>query len=186
MKFNPDIIRSERKSLSIEVRPDGKVTVRAPLRMSYREIEAFITSHSDKIEKMIEKQNGRLAEASALPPYTEEELREAKERALKEIPPRVAYYADILGVTYGKITIRTPKTRWGSCTSKGNLNFSALLALMPPEIMDSVILHELCHRKEMNHSKRFYDEILKIMPDYYERDRWLKDNGYKYSSRLPG
>ena len=182
MKFNPDIIKSARKTLVIEVRPDGKVTVKAPYSVSYKEIEDFIMKNSDKIEKLMEKQRGR--SENALPKYTEDELAFAVKRAKEIIPPKAEYYASLLGVTYSKITIRTPKTRWGSCSSKKTLSFNALLAFIPEEIVDSVIVHELCHLKEMNHSKRFYDEILKVMPDYRERERWLKTNGYKYTSRL--
>ena len=89
-------------------------------------------------------------------------------KALDYIPGRVKYYADIIGVTYGKITIRNQKTRWGSCSSKGNLNFNCLLMLMPPEVIDYVVVHELCHRKQMNHSKAFwrkYFQTIKIQLD---------------------
>ena len=82
-----------------------------------------------------------------------------------------------MGVDYGQITIRSQKTRWGSCSSKGNLNFNCLLLLAPPEVLDYVVVHELCHRKEMNHSPRFWAEVARVMPDYKVRRKWLKDNG---------
>jgi len=182
MRFNPDIIRSDRKSIAIDVRPDGKVTVRAPFSASYKDIEKFVESNAGKIEKVLEKYRNRGSED--LPKYTEEELEAAKKRTAEMVPAKAEHYAALIGVKYNKIGVRTPKTRWGSCSSKGNLNFSALLAFLPEEIADSVIVHELCHLKEMNHSKRFYDEILKVMPDYHEREKWLKANGYKYTSRL--
>lgn len=182
MKYNPDIIKSNRKTVSIEIRPDGKLTVRAPVRMSYREIEKFVNSKSEWIEKTLAKVNSR--QSTDITPYTQEELESFVKLAKEIIPPRVKYYADILNVEYNGITIRTPKTRWGSCSSKKNLSFSALLTQMPEEIMDSVIVHELCHLKQMNHSKKFYDEILKIMPDYRQREKWLKENGIKYMQRL--
>lgn len=93
------------------------------------------------------------------------------------IPGRVKYYSDIMEVTYGKITIRNQKTRWGSCSGKGNLNFNCLLMLMPPEVIDYVVVHELCHRKEMNHSKAFWKEVEKILPNYKEAVGWLKKEG---------
>jgi hypothetical protein len=99
------------------------------------------------------------------------------EQALKEIPPRVRHYADLFGVTYGRITVRNQTTKWGSCTAKGNLNFNCLLMLAPREVLDSVIVHELAHRKHMDHSKQFYEEVLKVFPDYHKWDKWLKDNG---------
>ena len=93
------------------------------------------------------------------------------------IPQRAAYYAQRIGVSYGKITIRCQKTRWGSCSSKGNLSFNCLLMLTPPEVLDSVVVHELCHRKFMNHSQQFYQEVLKAYPEYRKWNRWLKKNG---------
>ena len=110
-------------------------------------------------------------------PLTMETIQALAEQALKEIPPRVKYYADMLGVTYGRITVRNQTTKWGSCTAKGNLNFNCLLMLAPREVLDSVIVHELAHRKHMDHSKQFYEEVLKVFPDYHKWDKWLKDNG---------
>lgn len=106
-----------------------------------------------------------------------DEIHELAAKALNYIPERVAYYAEQIGVTYGRITIRNQKTRWGSCSSKGNLNFNCLLMLTPPEIVDYVVVHELCHRKEMNHSKAFWSEVEKVLPNYKTRVRWLKDEG---------
>ena len=89
-----------------------------------------------------------------------------------------------MGVTYNRITIRHQKTRWGSCSSQGNLNFNCLLMLTPPEVIDSVVVHELCHRKEMNHSDRFYAEVLRVFPNYPKCRKWLKDNGSLLMMRL--
>lgn len=100
------------------------------------------------------------------------------------IPERAAYYAEIIGVSYGRITIRNQKTRWGSCSGKGNLNFNCLLMLTPPEVLDYVVVHELCHRKEMNHSKRFWNEVEKVLPDYWESRKWLKENGGRIIERV--
>lgn len=182
MKFNPDIIKSDRRTVSIEVRPDGKVTLHVPKRMTYREIEKLIEEKSPWIEKTIAKYNSALGDE--IVPYTDEELDEMTAIAKQIIPPRVEYYAKLMDVTYGKITIRHPKTRWGSCTSKGNLSFNCLLTQVPPEILDSVVVHELSHRREMNHSERFYAQILNVMPDYHERDRWLRQNGMKLMARI--
>lgn len=90
---------------------------------------------------------------------------------------RVEYFAKVIGVTYGKITIRNQKTRWGSCSSKGNLNFNCLLMLAPSEVLDYVVVHELCHRKQMNHSKAFWLEVEKVLPNYKEVRKWLKEEG---------
>ena len=92
-------------------------------------------------------------------PLSEEDMKALADKAVRIIPERVRYYAPLIGVTYGRITIRNQRTRWGSCSAKGNLNFNCLLMLAPPEVLDSVVVHELCHRKEMNHSKQFYEEV---------------------------
>ena len=83
----------------------------------------------------------------------------------------------MLGVTYGKISIRDQKTRWGSCSSEGNLSFNWRLILAPPDVLDYVVIHELCHRKEMNHSKEFWALVESLMPEYKERRKWLRENG---------
>ena len=101
------------------------------------------------------------------------------------LPERTAYFAEKMRVSYGNITIRDQHTRWGSCSGKGNLNFNCLLVLTPPEVMDYVIVHELCHRREMNHSQRFWAEVENVLPDYRERKKWLKDNGGTLIGRLP-
>ena len=113
-----------------------------------------------------------------------DEIRELAEEALKDIPERVRHFAPIIGVTYGRITIRNQKSRWGSCSSKGNLNFNCLLMLAPPEHRDYVVVHELCHRKEMNHSKRFWSEVSSILPDYRKSIKWFDDNGGALMSRM--
>ena len=99
------------------------------------------------------------------------------------LPLRTAVYAEVMGVTPAKVRISSAKTRWGSCSAKGNLNFNALLMLMPKEVIDYVVVHELCHLREMNHSDRFYREIARVMPDYEERQRWLRENGAALMAR---
>lgn len=179
--MNVEIIRSKRKTLSIHVSPEGKIIARAPLRMPKREIEAFIISKSDWIARQIVL----VHEASKLPSLSRSDLDDLKKKAHQIIPARAFHYAEIMGLSYGKISIRTQKTRWGSCSAKGNLNFNALLLLAPPEIMDYVIVHELAHLRHMNHSSRFWAEVAKYMPDYKLRARWFKENGVKLMGRLP-
>ncbi len=179
------IIRSRRKTLGLEVTSEG-VTVRAPLRISAAEIEKFVGQHADWIEKNLKKIEERKRALAGIEPLSSEEIKELAERAKEVIPERVEHYAKMLGVTYGRITIRNQRSKWGSCSSKGNLNFNCLLMLTPPEVIDSVVVHELCHRKEMNHSERFYAEVLRVFPDYYKWNKWLKENGGAIMARMKG
>lgn len=178
------IIRSRRKTLSVQIHPNGTVTVRAPLHLSEFDIVKFLRQKSDFITTHLNKIREQAERTNALPPLTDADIHALAERALRVIPPRVAHYAEKLGVTYGRITVRNQKTRWGSCSGKGNLNFNCLLMLAPPDVLDSVIVHELCHRIHPNHSKAFYDEVYRIFPEYDRCDRWLKENGGVLISRM--
>jgi predicted metal-dependent hydrolase len=174
-----ELIRSNRKTLAVEIKSDGRVIVRAPMRVSKRYIESFLDDKSEWIRVHRAKVLARKAqeEANPIPALTDAQLRGLKKRASVVIPERVAYFAPLVGVDYGTITIRSQKTRWGSCSSKGNLNFNCLLLLAPPQVLDYVVVHELCHRKQMNHSPRFWAEVAKVIPDYKTSVRWLKENG---------
>lgn len=173
------VIRSNRKTVAIQVNSDLSVTVRAPRSASEKDIEeilkkkeAWISKHIEKIKKTKER-----LEAESTEKLTREKVIALAEEALKVIPERVEYFAKVIGVTYGKITVRNQKTRWGSCSSKGNLNFNCLLMLAPSEVLDYVVVHELCHRKQMNHSKAFWLEVEKVLPNYKEVRKWLKEEG---------
>ncbi len=177
------IIKSRRKTISIQVYPDGTVVVRAPYGMADSDISAFLKKKESWILKKAEEFRQRSERRKAADRLSAAEIRELADRALAVIPERVAYYAPKVGVTYGRITIRNQRTRWGSCSSKGNLNFNCLLMLAPPEVLDSVVVHELCHRLEMNHSKRFYDEVLRVFPEYRRWHGWLKEHGNELLTR---
>ena len=182
--MNVKIIRSNRKTLAIQINPDLSVTVRAPMyapqsdiERILREKESWIQKHIEKIREQEAKKKEIQGESVESEYLTNEEIKKLADKALQHIPKRVSYYAKQIGVTYRKITIRNQKTRWGSCSSKGNLNFNCLLMLMPPEVIDYVVVHELCHRKQMNHSKAFWKEVEKILPNYKDSVGWLKKEG---------
>ena len=171
------MIRSRRKTVALQVLGLNDVVVRAPMRMSNREIEEFVQQNMDWIQKNLKKVAENQKEEEEIVPMTEAEVRELAEQATQLIPERVKHFAPLVGVTYGRITIRNQKSRWGSCSAKGNLNFNVGLLLAPPEVLDYVVVHELCHRKEMNHSPKFWAEVSKLIPDYKQHEKWLKDNG---------
>ena len=173
------VIRSSRKTVAIQVNSDSRVTIRAPRSASEKDIERIIKKNEAWINKHIEETEERKKrfEAKTTEKLTHKKIAALADKALEVIPARVEYFAKIMKVTYGHITIRNQKTRWGSCSSKGNLNFNCLLMLAPAEVLDYVVVHELCHRKEMNHSKAFWMEVQRILPDYKEAIQWLKEDG---------
>ncbi len=165
------LIRSKRKTTVLQVKSDGEVIVRAPLHRSRREIDDFVRSRENWIagarEKLADAQKDRRV-------ITPQEREWGKKAAAMYIPERVAYFAARMGISYGRISIREQKTRWGSCSSAGNLNFNWKLMLVPKEFLDYVIVHELAHRREMNHSPRFWAIVEQELPDYKERRKQLK------------
>lgn len=178
------IIKSSRKTVSIQVNPDLSVTVKAPRYATKKEIERILVEKENWILKHIEKIRQQQAVLDTVDQLTMEEIRELADKAMADIPKRVASFAKQIGVTYGRITIRNQKTRWGSCSSKGNLNFNCLLVLAPENVIDYVVVHELCHRKEMNHSRAFWQEVEKVLPDYKIYRKWLKEEGTGIMMRM--
>ena len=173
------VIKSKRKTIAIQVNSDLSVTVRAPYGITEKYIEEFLNKNEIWISKQVHeiKVKKKSIESRDAENITLDKIKALADQALEIIPARVEYFAKIIGVTYGNITIRNQKTRWGSCSSKGNLNFNCLLMLAPPEVLDYVVVHELCHRKQMNHSKAFWTEVEKVFPDYKKSIKWLKEEG---------
>ena len=184
MEITYVIQKSRRRSISVSVMTDNRVLVKAPYGTTERTVQEFLLSKKDWIKKHLEKQNREEEKAESLGLLSADEIKLIKKQARRVIPQRVEYWANKIGVTYGRIAIRLQSSRWGSCVQNGNLNFNCLLVLMPPEIMDSVVVHELCHRQHMNHSKDFYAEIDQVFPDYKRCNKLLKDNGGIYLKRV--
>lgn len=172
-----EVIRSRRKTLSMQVKGDGRVEIRAPLRTSDAEIRRFVEKHRRWLEKHLLKAQALQQAKAGVRKLTAAEIAELKRKAKRILPERAAYWAPLIGVRPGRIAIRCQKTRWGSCSTKGNLNFNCLLMLTPPGVIDSIVVHELCHLKHMNHSRQFYAEIEKVLPEYRQHQKWLKENG---------
>lgn len=164
------IVYSKRRTISLCIKDEGLV-VRAPYGTSRERIESVIASHRKWIDTHLEKYIERREKFASL---TDEQVLALRKSAKSILPIKVKHYAEIMGLKYGRITITGAKTRFGSCSSKGNLSFSYLLMLYPEEAIDYVVVHELAHLKEMNHSPRFYKIIEEVMPDYKDRAKLLK------------
>ncbi len=175
------LIRSRRRTLALRLLPDGTPEVRAPRLSSRRRIEAFLQEHRD----WIAKQQQKLAARPPVERLTAEELAALKKRARPVFLERTAYFAPLVGVRTGRLAVRSQRSKWGSCSSKGNLNFNCLLLLAPAEVLDYVVVHELCHLLEMNHSPRFWANVARVLPDYAKARQWLRENGTGLMARLP-
>jgi len=178
------VIRSRRKTLSMQVKGDGQVEIRAPLRTSDAEIRRFLETHRRWLEKHLQKAQALQQAKAGVRKLTAAETAELKKKAKRILPERVAYWAPLIGVRPGRIAVRCQKTRWGSCSAKGNLNFNCLLMLCPEAVRDYVVVHELCHRIEMNHSDRFWQEVGRVFPDYRNARKWLRTEGKKLIAGL--
>lgn len=176
------LIRARRKTLSIRITQEGNLEIRAPLGMPKGEIEAFLKEKAQWIETHRAKVLAEYAQGQEAP-LGEEEILTLAEQMRQGLPEKLNRHAASMGVTFGRVTIRCQQTRWGSCSSRGNLNFNCLLMLAPEEVLDYVVVHELAHRKQMNHSALFWQEVARECPDYKKSLRWLKDRGGALLSR---
>ena len=171
MNTDYTLVRSGRKTLSIEITREAQVVVRAPLRCPQQQIDAFVELRKEWIEAALARQQERLAKH---PPLTEAEIAALRQKAKAYIPPRVAYWAARMGLAPTAVKITSARTRFGSCSSKGTLCFSLYLMQYPPAAIDAVVVHELCHLRQHNHAPAFYAEVARWLPDYKEREKWLK------------
>ena len=165
------LVRSRRKTLAIEITRDARIIVRSPLRCPQRQIDAFVESRQAWIEATLSRQQQRLA---AHPPLTEYEIEDLRRKAKSYIPSRVSYWAQRMDLFPAAVKITSARTRFGSCSSQNNLCFSLYLMQYPPEAIDAVVVHELCHMRHRNHSDAFYAEVERWLPDYREREKLLK------------
>jgi predicted metal-dependent hydrolase len=161
------VIRCDRKTVGIRVKPGGVVEIRMPRRLPL----SFA-------EKFVEEKEAWIAKAVASSPPARKELSPEEQKRLRELarsllPPMAEAWAARLGVSPAGIRITSAKTRYGSCSAKGNLCFSLYLMRSPYEAVEYVVVHELCHLKELNHSKAFWALVARCLPDYQERKRKL-------------
>ena len=174
--MNIRIIRSKRRTMAIGVK-NGEAVVRAPYSVSKEEIERFVSANAEWVARRIAEQRLKEEKNKDIRVLTEAELAELKKQAMIVIPARVRCYAPMVGVDYGRVTVRSQKTRWGSCSARGNLNFNISLMRAPLAVLDYVVIHELTHRKHMNHSKEFWADVARVMPEYKLAEKWLKEHG---------
>ena len=174
-----EIIRSRRKTVAIQITQDRRVLVRCPLRAKEAEIRAFVQSKEGWIQTHLD------AMAPLPQPFTAREIAHLTAQAKAWFPERVARWAKQIGLGYGRITIRHQRSCWGSCSAKGNLNFNCALMLAPEEIRDYVIVHELCHLVQHNHSKAFWALVEQTLPQHVSHRRWLKDHSRELIGRIP-
>lgn len=230
MKIPYEVVRSDRRTMAVQIKSDGRVILRAPLGAKEQMIDQFIQNHAlwvfGNYRKILNQKketqafawkDGEVLSIRGVPKRLRitvvEGLRKDKvtesdtcleiltgdssqgrikelaagwmKAAAKEVfSTRTAMWAERMGVTYTKITVRNQSSRWGSCSVKGSLNFNWKLMMVSQAVLDYVIVHELAHRKEMNHSKRFWNVVGQAMPDYEDQRRLLKENESKIISQF--
>ncbi len=173
------------RNARITIHPDGRVVVTKPARVSEREMEKFIAARRPWIEEMVEKFRKRRAreekQRGGLPLIEFPRLRrgtkaykEAVEWARILARERLTYFNRIYAFKYGTISIRNQKSRWGSCSQDNNLSFNYRIAFLPSELADYIIVHELCHTKEHNHSDRFWAQVSRTIPDHAKLRKQLR------------
>ncbi len=167
-----EIIRSRRRTVSLEIRPDLTVLVRAPMRMPKSEIDVFVRRHEGWLTKHLAQMETRRRNH---PEPTSQEAQALIEKARAILPGKVACYAAKMGVSPTGITITGAKTRFGSCSPKNRICFSWRLMAYPEEAIDYVVVHELAHIRHKDHSPAFHAFVASVLPDHVERRKLLRE-----------
>lgn len=167
------LIRSDRRTLSLEVTPALETVVRAPRRCPAAEIQRFVDRHADWIARQTQRQRERQQTGLARP-VSPEQKQELRRLAAEVLPRRVAHYSALMGLTPAGVRITGAQKRFGSCSGQNRLCFSWRLMLYPPEAIDYVVVHELAHIRHHNHSPAFYALVEQYMPDHRQRQALLR------------
>ena len=175
------LVRSKRKTLALIVTPEAKVIVRAPLRTPIGDINAFIFKNRLWIDTKKKHAQDTASPIQHTPKVRKYLINEHKRYALEILSRRAAYFSQLTGWKYKSLSITHAQKRWGSCGPGGSLCFSWRLAMAPEPIVDYVVVHELAHLVEKNHSRRFWARVASVLPDYKARRRWLRDSGNRLS-----
>lgn len=173
--FSYDIIYSSRKTLAIQITSDGQIKVRAPKGCAKSVIHRFLM---DKQSWILKHATNAVRTAAPIPELSDRDRKRYISIARDVFSQKVRYYSVLMDVSYGRISIREQKTRWGSCSSTGNMNFNWRLIFAPEQVVDYIVVHELAHRIEMNHSPAFYAVVAAILPEYKKSQKWLRENGH--------
>ncbi len=164
------LIRSKRKTVSVEVNGAGLVVVRAPLRMPAFMIDAFVSRRSEWIDRAVEKQRRKNAAAVHV---SRQDMEQLRKQAKKILPGRIAFFAEQMGLEAPPFRVTSARTRYGSCSPKNSLSFSLFLMANTPEAIDYVVVHELAHIRNKNHGPRFWAEVSSVLPDWKARKKTL-------------
>ena len=179
------VSRMVRKTLSARICRGPRIEIKAPLFMSKDAVTDWIFAHEKLIQRRIERLASVYDDALPADPLRTEEINALRQKAKAVFPERVAHFCALFGVSAEKITVRHQRTRFGSCSAKGNLSLNCLLLLCPLDVIDYVVAHEVCHRKHFDHSPAFWAELGRVLPCYKESKRWLRENGAALIARLP-
>lgn len=177
MNYPIEIVRSDRTTVALEITKELTVRIRAPKHATDAELYAIAEKHTQWIEKHMEIQKRRQSARTAYD-LTEEDAEALKKLARQVIPPKVEYYAKLMGVKPKSVKITSAHTRFGSCSGQNGLCFSYILMRYPEEAIDYVVVHELAHIKHHNHSRSFYALVGKYLPDYKRREKMLREDQY--------
>jgi len=162
--------RAHRVRLSVS--HDGSVAVTIPYGLRESIAEGFLKEKVNWLFSQLDfvKQfEGRIVIKK-----TKRDYKLNKEKTLEFVKSRVEYFSKLYRFEYNRILVKNQKTRWGSCSKKGNINFNYKIVFLPERLADYIIVHELCHTKELNHSKSFWNLVAEILPDYQELRREVK------------
>lgn len=160
------------RNLRLTVHPDGRVVITKPVHISEERVIRFIQKHADWIEEKIV--HLQMHPAPLLAKHSTRDYKQNKEKARQLVHERIAYFNNESHFAFGSIRIGNQRSRWGSCSARGNLNFNYKIVFLPKELQDYVVVHELCHLKELNHSKKFWDLVNEKIPDWKKLKLKLK------------
>jgi predicted metal-dependent hydrolase len=167
-----EIKKSRRaRRLRLCVYRGGRVVLSVPQSVSLAEAERFLKAKSAWIERAVSRQQESAKRTIQLPLG---DFKTDKKHALQFVLDKLRHWNQVYGFEFKRVTVRNQKTKWGSCSRRGSLNFNFRILYLSPELADYLVVHELCHLGEMNHSRRFWTLVSRAIPDYKTKRRQLK------------